>query len=249
METPLNRNVRIFSDPGAVADTAARTFLSAAAVATSLRGRFSVALSGGSTPQRLYHLLGTSFGGRIKWEFAHLFWSDERCVPRDHMQSNFRLAHDAMISRIAIPDENVHRIRGELAPEEASALYEDELRRYFGQNSPPRFDLILLGIGEDGHVASLFPGSEILSEMQHLAMPAFSPAAENWRVTLTLPVLNNAALVVFLVTGRTKAGIMTKIFSKGKKDAYPAGLVNPHHGRLIWLLDEDAASGMLHQGP
>jgi 6-phosphogluconolactonase len=249
METPLSRNVRILPDPEAAARTAARTFLSAAAVAISLRGRFSVALSGGSTPQQLYHMLGSSYREIIRWELTHLFWSDERCVAKDHVQSNFRLAYDAMISRIGIPNENIHRIQGELAPGEAAAAYEAELNRHFGADALPRFDLVLLGIGEDGHTASLFPESETLSETKRLAVPAFSPSAGDWRVTLTLPVLNNTALVVFLVTGRTKAGIMTEILVNDTKDAYPAGLVSPHHGRLIWLLDEDAASGLRHQGP
>lgn len=247
METSLNRNVRIFPGPEAAADTAARIFQSSAAVAVSLRGRFSVALSGGSTPAQLYHLLGTTYRGKIGWEFTHLFWSDERCVAKDHLQSNFRLAYEEMISRIAIPEENVHRIPGELTPEEAAAQYEDELKKYFGTDALPRFDLVLLGIGEDGHIASLFPGSATLAETERLAVPAISPTAGNWRVTLTLPVLNNSALVVFLVTGKTKAGIMTEILAEGKKDAYSAGLVSPHHGRLIWLLDEDAASGIRRQ--
>jgi 6-phosphogluconolactonase len=249
METALNRNVRILPDPEAAAGTAARIFLSAAAVAISLRGRFSVALSGGSTPQPLYHMLGSSYRENIRWELTHLFWSDERCVARDHIRSNFRLAYEAMISRIGIPDENIHRIQGELGAEEAAAAYETELKRYFGADALPRFDLILLGIGEDGHIASLFPGAETLAETERLAVPALSPTAGDRRVTLTLPVLNNAALVVFLVTGRTKAGIMTEILVNGKKDAYPAGLVSPHHGRLIWLLDEDAASGVRHPRP
>ena len=244
METALNRNVRIFADPYAAAQTAARIFHSAAAVAVSQRGRFSVALSGGSTPQQLYHLLGSSYREKIGWEFTHLFWADERCVAADDRESNYRLAYDAMISHTGIPAVNIHRIRGEFPPDEAAAAYEDDLRRHFSADALPRFDLILLGTGEDGHTASLFPGSETLAETTRLAVPVFSASSGSWRVTLTLPVLNHAALVVFLVTGKAKAGIMTDLLVNENRDAYPAGRVRPDHGRVIWLLDEDAASGM-----
>jgi 6-phosphogluconolactonase len=244
METALSRNVRVLSDAEGVAHTGAQLFKSAAAVAISSRGRFSVALSGGSTPHRLYRMLGSAYRKRITWEQVHIFWSDERCVPADHEQSNFRQACEELISRIDIPDNNIHRIRGELTPEEAAKEYENALKKHFETDGMPRFDLVLLGIGEDGHTASLFPGAETLSETERLAVPARSSQAGNWRVTLSLPVLNSAALVVFLVTGKTKAGIINEILSKGNKDPYPAAAVSPHHGRIIWLLDEDAASGI-----
>jgi len=248
MEASLNRNVRILPDAEAVAHTAARIIQSAAAVAIASRGRFSAALSGGSSPQLLYALLGNDYRENIRWDLTHLFWSDERCVAADHEQSNFRLANEALISRISIPAGNIHRVRGELPPEEAAEEYERVLKAHFGADGIPRFDLILLGMGSDGHVASLFPGAETLTETKRLALPAFSAAAGNRRVTLTFPVLNNASLLVFLVTGRTKAGIVTEILAKGKRDHYPAGAIDPQHGRIVWLLDRDAASG-LQQGP
>jgi len=244
METALSRNVRILPDAEAVADTAARIFQSAAAVAIALRGRFSVALSGGSSPQRLYRMLGTACRENIRWDLTHIFWSDERCVPADHEQSNFRLANEALISHISIPAGNIHRMRGELTPEESAEEYERDLRSHFGEDSIPRFDLILLGMGSDGHVASLFPGAETLTEMQRLALPAYSASAGNWRVTLTFPVLNSASLVVFLVTGKAKAGIVTEILAKGKREPYPAAAISPHHGRIVWLFDSEAASGL-----
>ena len=234
----------MLSDAEGVVQTAARIFNSAAAVAVSRRSRFSVLLSGGSTPQKLYHLLGTSYREHIRWDLTHFFWSDERCVSADHEQSNFRLANAELISRTGIPAGNIHRIKGERAPEEAATEYEDDLRTHFGTDGIPRFDLILLGIGEDGHTASLFPGGKAVSETKRLAVPTYSSRARNWRVTLTLPVLNSAGLVVFLVTGKAKAGIIKEILAKGNRDLYPAGAVRPEHGRIIWLLDEDAASGL-----
>jgi 6-phosphogluconolactonase len=244
METALSRNVRILPDAEAVAHTAARIFSSAAAVAISQRGRFSAVLSGGKTPQQLYRMLADAYREHIRWDLTHLFWSDERCVPADHEQSNFRLAREELISRISIPAGNIHRVKGELAPEEAAKKYEHDLRTHFGPEGIPAFDLILLGLGSDGHAASLFPGAETLSETERLAVPAFSASAGNWRVTLTLPVLNSSPLVVFLVTGKTKAEIVTEILAKGKRDPYPAGAISPQHGRIVWLLDSDAASGM-----
>ena len=143
-----------------------------------------------------------------------------------------------------MPAGNIHRVKGELAPEAAAKEYEHDLRTHFGADGIPRFDLILLGMGSDGHAASLFPGEKTLSETERLAVPAFSASAGNWRVTLTLPVLNSSSLVVFLVTGRTKAGIVTEILAKGKREPYPAGAISPQHGRIVWLLDKDAASGL-----
>jgi len=244
VEAALSRNVRVLPDAAGVAHAAARIFKMAAAAAVSLRNRFSVALSGGSTPQKLYHLLGATYGGKIAWEHVHIFWADERCVPPDHEQSNFRLANEELLSRINIPGNNIHRIQGELGPAEAAGAYEHDLRAHFKTEGIPCFDLILLGIGEDGHTASLFPGEKTVSETKRVVVPAFSGRAGNRRATLTLPVLNNAALVVFLVTGEAKSGIIREILAKGKRDPYPAGLVRPEHGRIIWLLDEDAASGL-----
>ncbi|NJD55251.1 MAG: 6-phosphogluconolactonase [Nitrospirae bacterium] len=244
MEASLIRDVRALPDADGAAHAATRIFAEASAEAVSLRNRFSVALSGGSTPHRLFHLLGSSHRGKLDWGHVQIFWADERCVPPDHEQSNFSVTHEALISRIDIPAENIHRIRGELRPEEAAAKYERDLRAYFGVTGIPRFDLILLGVGEDGHTASLFPGETAVSEMKRLAAQAFSSREGNWRVTLTLPVLNNAALVVFLVTGKEKARIIKTVLTEGKRNLYPAGLVRPHHGRVIWILDKDAASGL-----
>lgn len=171
----------------------------------------------------------------------HLFWSDERCVPRDHEQSNFRLAYDELISSIWIPSENIHRIKGELRAGDAAGYYETEMTKHFREDLPV-FDLLMLGVGADGHTASLFPGSEALGEKQRLALPVFSSTALHWRVTLTLPVLNAAKQVLFLVSGRSKAGIVGSLINKKEKNSSPAAMVKPPHGSITWLLDRDAAS-------
>jgi 6-phosphogluconolactonase len=244
METALKEEVRILSDPDSLGAAAAELFMAAGDDAISSQGRFSVALSGGATPRGLYRILGTAYRDRIRWDLTHIFWADERCVPKDHIQSNFRLVHEEMLSRLMIPKQNIHRIKGELAPEEAAREYEEDLIRHAGGTGIPRLDLILLGVGEDGHTASLFPGSASLSETDRLALPVFSETAMNWRVTLTLPVLNNASRLMFLVTGRSKAIVVSKLFDKEKRQAYPAGRIALSHGSIVWLLDKDASSAM-----
>ena len=171
----------------------------------------------------------------------HLFWSDERCLPRNHEQSNFRIAYDELISCIWIPYENIHRIIGELSPWEAAGYYEAEMKKHFREDLPA-FDLMMLGVGSDGHTASLFPGSEALKEKQRLSLPVFSHTALHWRVTLTLPVLNAARQVLFLVSGRSKAGIVGSLIGRKESKGYPAAMVKPSAGNITWLLDRDAAS-------
>src|SRR5918994_2807823 len=179
-------------------------------------GRITVALSGGSTPQHLYSLLASpDYKAQIPWSNVELFWGDERCVPPDHPESNFRMAQEALLSKIKIPSENIHRMRGEQESQAAAAEYEKELQKIFGLNSGalPRFDLILLGIGEDGHTASLFPNSDALNETKHLVVAPFVAKLNSYRLSLTLPVLNNAANVWFLVMGTSKADAVKQALS------------------------------------
>ena len=205
-------------------------------------GRMSVALSGGSTPKHLYSLLASpDYSNRIRWNNVELFWGDERCVPPDHPESNFRMAQEALLSRIQIPAENIHRMSGEIQPQAAAAEYEKELQKFFALNSGglPRFDLILLGIGEDGHTASLFPGSNALNETKRLVVAPFIEKLKSFRLTLSLPVLNNAANLGFLVAGPSKADAVKQAFS-GSSDL-PAARVQPVNGKLTWLITRDAA--------
>ncbi|MHB8880279.1 MAG: 6-phosphogluconolactonase [Thermodesulfovibrionales bacterium] len=244
MESTLREEVRIFPGPEGLARAAAAIFAGSAERAIAGNGRFSVALSGGSTPLGLFRILGSVYVDTLRWGQVHIFWADERSVAPGHQESNFRHAHEELLSRVRIPPANIHRIRGELPPPEAAAEYERDMVSYFGTAGPPAFDCILLGLGQDGHTASLFPGSDGLRDTGHFALPSYSEAAGNWRVTLTLAVLNNAAEILFLVSGAAKAGILRDVLQRENRDRYPAGLVRPSGGSLTWLIDNDAASGL-----
>jgi 6-phosphogluconolactonase len=208
------------------------------------RGKSVIALSGGSTPSALYSLLGDSpFKDRVDWPRVHFFWSDERCVPKEDQASNFRLAFDTLLSRVSVPEANIHRIKGEKEPSEGARDYEREMRKFFRTARFPNFDLILLGVGEDGHTASLFPGSEALAEKERPVLPVYVKRPGLNRITLSLPVLNHARHILFLVSGSSKAPIVCEILGEGgKKDKLPAGLVQPLNGRVTWLIDQEAAS-------
>lgn len=247
METAVNGStgsvVRIFPDIHALSHAAADTFRSLAGMAVSNRGRFAAALSGGSAPKGLYTLLAERpYSDQIEWERVHLFWADERCVPPEHVDSNFKLVHELLLSRVAIPDKNIHRIKGERGAERAAEDYEQYLRAFFGDEDFPALDLVILGVGEDGHTASLFPGSPQVMEHNRLAAPVFPGNQKKGRVTLTLPVLNHAKQVLFLVSGLSKQKIIRSILQDGNPDELPAGLVHLVTGSSSWYLDEDAAS-------
>jgi len=238
-------DVRVYPDLAAMSSAAAELILSLARQAVASRGRFAAALSGGSTPRQLYLLLAASpYREALPWQHMHVFWADERCVPPDHNNSNYRLANETFLAKAPIPAGNVHRIRGEAEPGDAARQYEGELAAFFGPGAVPAFDLVLLGIGEDGHTASLFPGSSLLRERTRLAMPVprAQPAPE--RVTLTLPVLNAAAQVIFLAAGASKASILHEVLEDGNPKDCPAGLVKPLRGSLTWMLDRGAAEAL-----
>jgi len=246
--TPDER-VRVFQDLEAMSRAVAELFTTLAKRCIAAQGRFTVALSGGATPRRLYTLLGsTPYRENIEWKHAHVFWADERCVPGDHPENNFKLAVDTFLSRVAMPKENIHRIKGEKGPGHAAQDYEQELRSFFGTASFPVFDLIILGAGEDGHTASLFPGSASLHERTRLAVPVYLEPPKPNRVTLTLPVLNHAAEVLFLASGRAKTGVVHAIIENGNPMRYPAGLVQPVRGSLTWFIDRQAAGLLTDHG-
>lgn len=227
---------------------AAECFIERAKEAAARSGRFAVALSGGSTPKALYSLLATpSFADRIPWPKVHLFWGDERCVPPDHPDSNYRMVCESLLSKVSIPSENVHRMAGEKEPQVAAAEYQQELTAFFqlSEGTLPRFDLILLGLGEDGHTASLFPGSEALKETKRLVTANFVKNMSAYRLTLTLPVLNNAAHVFFLVAGASKAAIVEDLLgAKSGTSNYPAAKIQPRDGKLTWMITQDAAANL-----
>ncbi len=206
------------------------------------RGRFDWALAGGKTPEALYRLLaGPPLAGRIDWTRVHFFWSDERCVPADHPDSNYRMARQSLLDHVAPPRGNVHRLRGELPPPLAASRYEQELAALAAPPGLPRLDLILLGMGEDGHTASLFPGSAALMESKRWVVATSIAGREVARLTFTLPLLNAAAHVLFLVAGADKARALAQVSTPADPDRLPAHRVQPVNGELSWLVDADAA--------
>ena len=238
----MDAEIVVLPDPDVLAHEAARRFVALAREAAGSRGRFSVALSGGSTPGKLYRLLAEEpYRDQIPWEDVHLFWGDERCVPPGEAGTNFSLADEALISRVPVQPENVHLVRGDLAPERAARAYDLEVQEFFcGPHA--RFDLILLGLGEDGHTASLFPGSPVLAERERLvaAVTAEYQDRPAQRVTLTLPAINSARQVLFLVSGSAKA-VIVQAALEGAGEELPAQQVQPVAGQLTWLLDAEAA--------
>jgi len=208
-----------------------------------MRGRFAAALSGGSTPRRLYSFLGSSpYCENIDWKKVHIFWADERCVAPSHKDSNYKLVADELLQKAGVPEENIHRIHGEEEPGPAAARYEEELNSFFGPSRTPVFDLVILGAGADGHTASLFPGSVLLEEKTRTVVPVYREKPGINRVSLTLPVLNRAANILFLVSGSDKAGIVSEVLKNANRNHYPAGRVHPTDGELSWLIDKAAAA-------
>jgi len=243
MKADAGEEIRVFADLEVLSRAAADLFVSLSQSAVASDKKFAVALSGGSTPRRFFSLLASSpCQESIKWSSTHFFWADERCVPKEAPESNYNLAYSMLLSRVPVPRDNIHRIRGEDDPEQAARDYEDRLRTFFGRQPFPVFDLIILGAGADGHTASIFPDTAVVRERTRLAVPVYADAPKPARVTLTLPVLNSAAQVLFLAAGRAKTAVLHEILEDGNPKRYPAGLVQPVHGRLTWLIDREAAS-------
>jgi 6-phosphogluconolactonase len=227
---------------------AAEEFVGLAEQSIRQSKRFSVALSGGSTPGRLYRLLAEpAYSERVQWKNVHFFWGDERCVPPDHPESNYGMAHGALLSKIPLPRENVHRMAGEKEPRLAAAEYQNALMAFFAiaRGEWPCFNLILLGIGEDGHTASLFPQSTALHNSADLVVSNYVEKFKAHRLTLTLPTINHAANILFLVAGSDKAAIVTETLNRGAASSrLPAAKVDPIDGRLTWLVSQEAAAGL-----
>ncbi|HET7564424.1 MAG TPA: 6-phosphogluconolactonase [Gemmatimonadaceae bacterium] len=264
--------VRVYDDLDALSRAAAEVIARAAEQAVRDRGRFTIALAGGSTPRHLYQLLASAYRDAMPWSAIHIFFGDERCVPPTDAASNYRMANDALLSHVPIPEAQVHRIRGELASRDAAREYGKLLRRVFGTeraadgagggrtgdlagseagatsgsvSAPATFDVVLLGVGPDGHTASLFPGTPVLEERKHWVMEVDAPdyiAPPRERVTLTFPPLNASRTVLFLVAGEEKQRVVTEILGADARTptSYPAARV---HGRerTVWLLDRVAA--------
>ena len=243
--------IEIYRNPEVLARAAADRFRRVANAALKAAGIFTVALSGGNTPKALYSLLGEDpdYRKKLPWDKTFFFFGDERHVPPDHAESNFRLAQEALFSKIAIPAGNIHRIPAENSNAvEASSYYERDLRRFFGERDlvtggAPVFDLIFLGTGPDGHTASLFPGSAALNETGKWVTENWVEEFKSYRITVTYPVLNNAVLLIVLVAGAEKAPIIENVLEKQSNSRlYPIQGVMPRFGPKLWLLDEAAAS-------
>ena len=245
MHTPeTSSHVRIFDDVGNVAEAAANGFIAVAREAIAERGRFTVALAGGSTPKRAYELLaGEDYKSQIDWLKVHVFFGDERSVPPDDAESNYRMANEALLARVALPQENIHRINGVGDAVANARLYEDEIRTYFNDAMRPRLDLVLLGMGEDGHTASLFPGTEALNEREAWVAANWVAKFGTYRITLTAPAINHAAHIVFLVTGESKTERLREVL-EGEHDPVrlPAQLIKPVDGSLEWFIDKAAST-------
>jgi 6-phosphogluconolactonase len=241
------RTIRIFADVQALSEAAAHEWVRSAHEAVAARGRFTVALSGGSTPKRLYQLLAAEpFRSQLDWGRVEIFWGDERCVPPDHADSNYRMAREALLTHLPIPAEHVHRIEAERSDRDAAARdYEATLARVFGiavSTEPPAFDLVLLGMGPDGHTASLFPHTAALEETKRWVVANPVPQLHTERLTLTRPILNRAREVLFLVAGADKAERVVEVLT-GPADPLrlPSQSIQPE-GQLLWFLDRAAAA-------
>lgn len=251
--------VRVLPDAPAVQRAAAEEVTARIAAAVAARGAAFVALAGGSTPRGLYALLadpGEPYRARVPWAALHVFWGDERHVPPDEAESNYRMAREALLAHVPVPPAHVHRIPAEEADaERAAARYAATLREVFGahgrlQGDWPRFDLVLLGMGADGHTASLFPGTDAVHETARPVAAPWVPALGRHRITLTPPVLNRAAAVVFLVTGAEKAEALAAVLEGPRRpDVYPSQVVRPEAGALLWLVDRAAAARLAGRAP
>jgi 6-phosphogluconolactonase len=234
--------IKVLPDPAAVAAEAAERFIRAADEAIGLRGRFSVALAGGSTPKALFELLASDvYRDRVDWPNVHVYFGDERTVPPDHKDNNYGMARATLLSKVPIPESHVHRMRGEIQPEEAAKEYGQLLKEHFGDGG---LDLILLGMGDDGHTASLFPGTAALAEPKHRAFANPVPKLNTTRITMTAPFINRAREVLITVTGANKASRLSEVL-EGPRDTerLPVQLISPITGKLTWLIDV-AAAGM-----
>lgn len=239
---------RVYADPAALSKAAAAHFLETIQAAVAARGKARIAVSGGRTPKRTFELLANPaepFLAAMPWSQIELYWVDERCVPPDHPDSNYRMTREAMLSKVQLKPEQVFRIEGELEPDKSAARYESTIRNQFRLEGAetPRFDILELGMGDDGHTASLFPHTAALQELTRLAVANHVPQQkESWRVTLTRPVIVEASEIFYLIEGTEKADPLHRVL-QGPYDpeTLPSQLIQPKSGKLLYLLDKDAA--------
>ena len=236
-------DLRVFETPGLLSEAAAKFIVQLARESISERGRFAIALSGGNTPGKLYALLSTpAFKQQMDWEKTFVFWGDERCVPMNDERNNAFMAKLLLLNNIDIPAANIYPVQVNLPPAEAAEAYEQTLKTFFGKQ-PTAFDLILLGLGDNGHTASLFPGTTVLHEQKRLVKEVYVVEQQMFRITMTAPFINLANNIVFLVTGKEKAGVLKTVLNGPfEPDKYPAQLIKPVNGNLYWFADKTAAN-------
>jgi 6-phosphogluconolactonase len=235
--------MQVFANDVELSRAATKFFVQTAQNAVKERGRFTVALTGGSSPKRLYELLAQlPYRDEIPWRQTYVFWGDERWVPPDDPQNNARMAFETLLNRVPVPPEQIFPMSGLLPPSRSAQTYEDTLRAHFN-GQPPAFDLILLGMGDDGHTASLFPGTTALQEQHRWVIENYLPSQNMFRITLTAPFINQARIIAFLVFGEKKADALYEVLNgKPDPDKYPAQLIKPTAGAVYWFVDEAAAS-------
>ena len=240
--------IRVYNDLEALSQAAAELFVAQSRQASIICGRFSVALSGGETPRRLYEILATSpYRERIHWNEVHIFWSDERWVPEDDPRNNSWMAHQTLLDLVPIPPENIHPIHRDQSPQQAATQYEQELRAFFSSQNP-NFHLVLLGLGENGHIASLFPHTQVLNEQEKWVSEVYVTELGMHRITFTAPFINQASQVVFLVSGADKAQVLENVLEGPyQPHALPAQLIRPKGIHPIWLVDKAASHKLTAQ--
>jgi 6-phosphogluconolactonase len=239
--------IKVFADLQALSHAAACLFADEAARAIEARGRFSVLLAGGETPRRAYEILARQpLCDMVPWTQIHFFWGDERYVPADDPRSNVRMARQALLDHVPVPAANIHPIPCRSSPRESAVEYENTLAAFFS-TGPPRFDLAFLGLGENGHTASLFPGTSAVAERERWVTEVYVAEQDLYRITLTVPLFNRAALVAFIVAGGGKAPILRQVL-EGALEPYriPAQLIKPVNGTLLWLVEREAARLLRH---
>ncbi len=236
-------NVRVFQSETELAAAAGKYIIELAKHTVETRGRFVIALSGGHTPEQLYTLLSKPpFRDQLPWHKTFIFWGDERCVQSNDKRNNAHMTKALLLDHVDISLSNTYPVPVEFSPAEAAKKYEHTIKAFFGDD-PPRFDLILLGLGENGHTASIFPGSDVISDDTHLVREIYVPEQKMFRITMTANLINQACNIIFLVTGESKAEILNTVLTTPyQPDKYPAQLIKPVNGNLYWFIDNKAAN-------
>jgi len=236
--------LHIYENPELLSIAAAKWISDLIATTLKKQDRFTIALSGGNTPKKLLHLLAAApYKEQIDWSKLHVFWGDERAVPFDDDRNNARMAYETLLNFVPVPQPQIHIMRTDISPEQSAVEYEKILHRYFPLNNVFSFDLVLLGMGGDGHTLSLFPGTAVVHEEKAWVSSFFLKAQNMYRITLTKPIVNQSANVAFLVTGADKAHALEEVLHGNyNPDLYPSQLIQPENGKLHWFLDKDAAS-------